>query len=325
VISNRWLDQRTPHWSHLEQLLDKAAHRGLSTLSRFELQDLGLLYRQVAADLATVREDPSAVRVAASLNQLLTRAHHTIYSAERPSGLAPLRFLRRTFPAAVRRHWPHCLAAVVIFLLGSLIGAALVAENPDVTSELLSPEMVRTIERHEMWTHSIVAIKPLASTQIMTNNMTVAFMTFAAGVTGGIGTAYFLFFNGVLIGVIGLACARAGMSLDLWSFVAPHGVLELPAIFIAGAAGLRLAQGLLFPGFLPRRESLAFAGREALDLVLGCVPILVIAGLIEAFVSPTDLAVTLKFLLAGALFVLFGRYLQSGAGARDRGRAPIAR
>ena len=106
-----------------------------------------------------------------------------------------------------------------------------------------------------------------------------------------------------------MACALSGMSLQLWSFVAPHGVLELPAIFIGGAAGFRIAQGLLFPGLLPRRESLARAGLEAVKLILGTIPILIIAGLIEAFVSPTGLPVPLKFSLALALFALLGAYL----------------
>jgi uncharacterized membrane protein SpoIIM required for sporulation len=116
-------------------------------------------------------------------------------------------------------------------------------------------------------------------------------------------------FNGLLIGVIGMACWLSGMSVQLWSFVAPHGVLELPAIFIAGGAGLRIAQGLLFPGLLSRRDSLARAGLEAVQLLLGTIPILIIAGLIEAFVSPTGLPVALKFSMAGALFVLLGAYL----------------
>jgi uncharacterized membrane protein SpoIIM required for sporulation len=169
--------------------------------------------------------------------------------------------------------------------------------------------MVETIDRHEMWTHSIVGIKPLASSAIMTNNMSVSFTTFAFGITAGLGTIYMMAFNGLLIGVIGMACALSGMSLQLWSFVAPHGVLELPAIFIAGAAGFRIAQGLLFPGLLPRRESLARAGLEAVKLILGTIPILIIGGLIEAFVSPTGLPVPLKFSLAGALFALLGAYL----------------
>jgi uncharacterized membrane protein SpoIIM required for sporulation len=143
----------------------------------------------------------------------------------------------------------------------------------------------------------------------MTNNMSVGFTTFALGITAGLGTIYMMAFNGLLIGVIGMACWLSGMSVQLWSFVAPHGVLELPAIFIAGGAGLRVAQGLLFPGLLSRRDSLARAGVEAVQLLLGTIPILIIAGLIEAFVSPTGLPVALKFSMAGALFVLLGAYL----------------
>jgi len=152
-------------------------------------------------------------------------------------------------------------------------------------------------------------MKPIASSAIMTNNLGVAFMSFAAGITAGIGTVYMMVFNGLLIGVIGTACWLSGMSSQLWSFVAPHGVLELPAIFISGGAGLRLAYGLLFPGFLPRRESVARAGIEAVKLLLGAIPILIVAGVIEAFVSPTGLAVPLKFGLAGALFPLLMAYL----------------
>jgi uncharacterized membrane protein SpoIIM required for sporulation len=167
-----------------------------------------------------------------------------------------------------------------------------------------------------MWTHSIVGIKPLASSAIMTNNMSVGFMTFALGITAGLGTIYMMAFNGLLIGVVGMACFLSGMSLQLWSFVAPHGVLELPAIFIAGGAGLGVAQGLLFPGVLPRRDSLARAGLEAVQLLLGTVPILIVAGLIEAFVSPTSLAVPLKFSMAACLFVLLNAYL-FGMGRKD--------
>lgn len=309
MISTHWLDQRTPYWRRLEDLLDWIERAGLKTLTRSELQELGLLYRQIAADLATVREDPSSARFATDLNQLLTRAHNTIYSAERPTASAALRFVGRTFPQAFRDNRTYCLVAGLLFWAAAIVGAALAHQDPDFKARILGPRMVETIDRREMWTHSIVAIKPYASSMIMTNNMSVAFTTFAAGITGGVGTIYLLVFNGLLIGVIGAACASSGMSLQLWSFVAPHGVLELPAICIAGGAGLRLAHGLLFPGFLPRRDSLVRAGRDAVKLVLGCVPILIIAGVIEAFVSPTDLAIPSKFLLAAALFVLLGLYL----------------
>jgi uncharacterized membrane protein SpoIIM required for sporulation len=222
-----------------------------------------------------------------------------------------VRFIAVTFPCAFRQNLAPCLVSLVIFLGAAAAGAALTYRDPDFKTKVLGPAMVDTIDRHEMWTHSIVAIKPIASSQIMTNNMSVALIAFAAGITGGAGTIYMLAFNGLLLGVIGMACALSGMSVPLWSFVAPHGVLELPAIVIAGGAGLRLGQGLLFPGLLPRRQSVSIAGSEAVKLVLGCIPILIVAGIIEAFVSPTDLAVSLKFGMAAGLFVLLVIYLFS--------------
>jgi uncharacterized membrane protein SpoIIM required for sporulation len=99
------------------------------------------------------------------------------------------------------------------------------------------------------------------------------------------------------------------MAEQLWSFVAPHGVLELPAIFIAGGAGFEIARGMLFPGLLPRRESLALAGGRAARLVLGTIPMLIVAGTIEGFLSPSDIAVPLKFLFAAVMFAALVAYL----------------
>ena len=309
MISTRWLEKRKPHWDKLEKLLDQSAKGGLKSLSRSDLQELSLAYRQIAGDLAAIREDPASVHFARYINQLLVRAHNTIYSGRRASPKALFSFFWDTYPAAFRRNLKHCLLATAIFAVAGLVGAILTYQNPDFKVKLLGPQMVDTIQKREMWTHSIVGIKPLASSAIMTNNMSVGFTTFALGITAGLGTIYMMAFNGLLIGVIGVACWLSGMSLQLWSFVAPHGVLELPAIFIAGGAGLRIAQGLLFPGVLSRKDSLAKAGQEAVQLLLGTIPILIVAGLIEAFVSPTALPVPLKFSMAAALFVLLNVYL----------------
>ena len=316
MISTRWLEKRKPHWAKLEVLLNQSSKSGLKSLSRSDTQELSLLYRQTAADLAAIREDRGSVHYARYINQLLVRAHNTIYSGHRASATAVISFFTRTYPAAFRRHLRHVALATAIFAIAGLVGAVVTYQNPDFKVKILGPQMVETIDRHQMWTHSIVGIKPVASSAIMTNNMSVGFTTFALGITAGLGTIYMMAFNGLLIGVIGVACYLSGMSLQLWSFVAPHGVLELPAIFIAGGAGLRIAQGLLFPGTLPRRDSLARAGSEAVQLLLGTIPILIIAGIIEAFVSPTGLAIPLKFSMAAALFVLLNVYL-FGVGRRS--------
>ena len=319
MISTRWIEKRKPYWAKLESLLNQSTNGGLKSLSRSDLQELSLLYRQTAADLAAIREDPASVHFARYVNRLLVRAHNTIYSGHRSSPLKALSFFWTSYPAAFRRNLKHCLFALLIFAIAGLVGAVLTYQNPDFKVKVLGPRMVETIDRHQMWTHSIVGIKPQASSAIMTNNMSVGFTAFALGITGGLGTIYMMAMNGLLIGVIGVACWFAGMSLPLWSFVAPHGVLELPAIFIAGGAGFRIAQGLLFPGVLPRRDSLARAGTEAVQLLLGTIPILIIAGTIEAFVSPTELAISLKFTMAASLFVLLNVYL-FGVGRESRSK-----
>src|SRR5581483_9043803 len=195
------------------------------------------------------------------------------------------------------------------FAIGALIGLLLTVTKPDFMHEMLGPAMVDTIERHEMWTHSVVSMKPVASSGIMTNNLSVSFMTFASGITAGVGTLYFIIFNGVLIGVVGAACWMNSMSLQLWSFVAPHGALELPSIFIAGGAGFRIAVGLLFPGNLPRKQSLVIAGAVAVRLVLGTVPLLIVAGVLEGFFSPTTAPIPLKFAVSAVMFALLCAYV----------------
>jgi uncharacterized membrane protein SpoIIM required for sporulation len=143
----------------------------------------------------------------------------------------------------------------------------------------------------------------------MTNNLSVTFATFATGITFGLGTFYYLFFNGMLLGVIGAACHQYSMSILLWSFVAPHGSLELPAILISGGAGFRLGYGMLFPGSLRWKESVAIAGIEATRLVSGIIPMLVVAGCLEGFFSPSHAPIGLKFTVGGLLFTLLNLWL----------------
>jgi uncharacterized membrane protein SpoIIM required for sporulation len=308
MISIRWLEKRKPYWARLEQLVQRSS-RGVAALSHSELQELGLLYRQTASDLAAVREDATNRQLSAYLNQLLGRGHNLIYMGHRPKVSAIVEFYRDTYPRVFRETLPQTMLAFAIFVATGIGAWVLTIHDPGFAHRLLGPHMMETIERREMWTHSIVTIKPVASSGIMTNNLSVAFAMFAMGITAGLGTIWMMVVNGLMIGVIGAATWRAGIALQLWSFVAPHGVLELPAIFIAGGAGLEIARGLLFPGLLPRRESLAQAGGRGARLLLGTIPMLVIAGVIEGFFSPSNAPVAMKFALAGVLFAGLLTYL----------------
>jgi uncharacterized membrane protein SpoIIM required for sporulation len=316
VISTSWLQKRRPYWARIDELLTRSGRAGVRNLTHPELQELALLYRQTASDLATIREDASSRSLAHYLNQLLGRAHNLIYMGRRsrPSGI--IKFYRETFPQIFHDTFAYTMTACAIFWALAAAGTMLAIVNPGFQQYMLGSRMMETIEKREMWTHSVVTVKPLASSAIMTNNLTVSFTTFALGITAGIGTVFELMFNGLLIGVVGAACWQAGMSLQLWSFVAPHGVIELPAIFIAGGGGLLIAKGLLFPGTLPRRASLVREGGRAVRLVLGIIPMLIVAGTIEGFVSPSDLPVGLKFGLAAAMFCLLLLYVKRKAPAK---------
>jgi uncharacterized membrane protein SpoIIM required for sporulation len=314
MISTRWMEKRRPLWTRLENLVDRVSRGGISALNHSELQELSLLYRQIAADLATVREDTSGRASAEYLNRLLGRAHNIVYSGSKrmDGGWNVLQFYLDEYPRIFRETFSYTFAALVIFLVSGVAGTLLALKDPGFVLHVIGPRMVETIDRHEMWTHSIVAVKPMAASDIMTNNLSVSFSTFAFGITAGVGTVFMLAFNGLLIGVIGAACWQANMSLSLWSFVAPHGVLELPAIFIAGGAGLMLGHGLLFPGVLPRMQSLVLTARQAIKLVLGIIPLLIVAGTIEGFFSPSSLPVALKFSFAACMFALLVAYLSGG-------------
>ena len=312
MISTRWLEKRKPQWQRLEQLVNRSGRRGVAALSHDELQELGLLYRQTASDLATVREDITSRLFTSYLNQLLARTHNLIYMGRRPNWGGIWRFYVDTYPRVFREAFPLVLLAALVFIGGGLAGAVVTLRDAAFAHRILGPQMIETIEKREMWTHSILAVKPMAASGIMTNNITVGFLMFVAGITAGLGTLWMLITNGLLMGVLAVTTARAGMALQLCDFVAAHGALELPAIFIAAGAGLEIARGLLFPGVLTPKESLRQAGNRGTKLLLGELPLLIVAGVIEAFVSPTRVPTALKFTLSAALFTALVLYLSSG-------------
>ena len=251
-----------------------------------------------------LRQDSTARTYALHLNHLLARAHHIIYSGRKTNLLTLFRFLRDEYPVIFRQQIGFVLASVLVTVAWGLVGAAVTSARPEFMRHYLGPEMIATMERHRMWTESIVSVAPKEASHIMTNNLSVCFAIFAGGIVFGLGTFFYLYFNGMMLGVIGAACHQYGMSLALWSFVAPHGSLELPAILIAGGAGFRLGHAMLFPGALRWKESVARGGMEATRLVSGIIPMLIIAGCLEGFFSPSKAPVWLKFTVGGLLFSL---------------------
>jgi uncharacterized membrane protein SpoIIM required for sporulation len=304
VLSNHWIQKRTPYWERLTALVAAADKSRLRGLSRTELQEMALLYRQVASDLSTLRQDRTSAALAGQVNHLLARAHHIIYSSRKSSWRNFFLFLRDGYPRVFRQQIGYIFASLVTMLIGALLAAAFTLANPRFAAPILGPGVMSSIERHEMWTHSLVSVAPQAASGIMTHNITVSLTAFAGGLLFGLFSVYLMFFNGLMMGAVAVVCQQAGMSVSLWSFVAPHGSLELPAIVIAGAAGMRIGHGMLFPGIYRWKDSVARAGAQAVRLVSGIIPMLIIAGSLEGFFSPSAAPVELKFLVGATLFTL---------------------
>jgi uncharacterized membrane protein SpoIIM required for sporulation len=319
ILSNQWILKRRPHWDRLASLLTQSDASGLGQLTRAELQEMALLYRQVAADLSVLRQDSTARIYAQHVNQLLARAHHIIYSGRKTNLFTLVRFLRDEYPAIFQQQIGFVLASLAVSVAWGLLGAVITSVHPEFMRLFVSAKMIETMERHRMWTESVVTIAPLATSAIMTNNLSVSFIVFASGMVFGLGTFFYLSLNGLMLGVVGAACHQYGMSLPLWSFVAPHGSLELPSIVIAGAAGFRLGHAMLFPGAMRWRDSVARGGIEATRLVSGIIPMLVIAGCLEGFFSPSQAPVWLKFTVGGLLVSLLLTWLFRPVKAVARG------
>ncbi|MGA7158809.1 MAG: stage II sporulation protein M [Acidobacteriaceae bacterium] len=312
MLSNLWIDSRKNNWNRLEALVHQVESSGVKSLPPSELRELGILYRQAAADLSAVRADRSSQSLAQYLNRLVSRAHNYVYSGPRVSLSTLWRFFAHGYPRLLRRMSGYLLAAILISVSAGLLGALIVMIRPNFGVMFLGAQRVADLDHHKMWTDSVLSMKPQAASGIMTNNITVCFLTFAGGITAGLFTLYSLFNNGLMLGAIAVVCRQHHMALSLWSFVAAHGALEIPSIMISGAAGLRLASGILFPGMLTRRAALAQAGLDAVQLVSGTIPLLIIAGTLEAFLSPTHAPIAMKFAVGAILFTALTLWLTEG-------------
>ncbi|HRI56679.1 MAG TPA: stage II sporulation protein M [Anaerolineae bacterium] len=281
---------RQADWQELSRLID-AGQRSMPQLTPDEVQALSRLYRAATSDLALAQRDFPSHRATVYLNQLVARGHALIYREE-PLALGRLRrFVTTGFPAAFRQTLPFFLAAALLFFGPALLTGALAAWQPEAGRWILplaAQEMIPLIEQQDLWTEIAVEDRPYASSFIAQNNIRVAFLAFAGGILAGIPTVLVLISNGLMLGGITGLAIHYGIAFDLWTFVIGHGVLELSVICIAGGSGLMLGWAIVHPGWLSRRDALALAAQRAVRLIIGCVPLLLLAGMIEGFISPNE-------------------------------------
>jgi uncharacterized membrane protein SpoIIM required for sporulation len=312
-------------WQQFAQLVE----RGQNSLQQFspdEVRQLGQLYRTVASDLALAQREFPQHRVTTYLNQLVAQGHAVVYRGEPLATRRLRRFLTHRFPQVFRETLPFTVVATLLLCLPALLLGLAVYADPDTARIFLPPQIQQVIplvEQQELWVDIPVTERPYFSSVIMTNNIRVSFMAFAGGVTAGLFTIYIMVFNGLMLGGLTGLTAHHGVGWELWHFVIGHGVIELSTIFIAGGSGLMLGWAIINPGLLSRRDALLLAARKALYLILGCIPLLIIAGLIEGFISPNEsIPPLVKWAVGiGSGLLMFAYLFLAGRDNADSGHA----
>jgi len=300
-----------PRWQRLEAMLALIETRGPRRTDRSYLQELSALYRATTADLAFAQTHYRGTTLLLFLHQLVARAHNQIYRPNRFSFRALDRFFRNEIPQATRSHLQAVAWSVIIFLLGTALGLSAVQFDERAASIILPTNVLDSIYSGHMWTGGIFSVipAPVASTFLFTSNISVALLAFAGGLSFGLITSWILFQNGFMLGVVFKLCADYGLLWALLEFIAGHGLLEISAIIVAGGAGFVVANALLNPGSYSRSDALSQQGRSAVRMAVVCVPALVTAGCIEAFISLSQFPAWFKIALGLTLGGVFWLYL----------------
>jgi uncharacterized membrane protein SpoIIM required for sporulation len=325
---NRFVGERGTDWSRLEDSVVRIERDGLGTLSLTEARAFARLYRRVSSDLLRAQTAMLNVVVLDYLNDIVARSYAIMHASSRPRQHHLRQFFLSEFPRCFRHEWPVIALSALVLLSGAAVGALSVARDPYALGALIPDDHQaftpsERVGREEQAAGSVHSDSAAAfSGWLFTHNIEVSFLVFALGLTFGVGTIALLFFNGVPLGALAAQYSQDGQSLFFWAWILPHGVTELTVVSIAGGAGLIIARGLWLPGRLTRGAALAHEARTAARLLLGGLPLLVLAGVVEGTVSQMHapaLPYVVKLWFAGFLaLAVFGFLLRAG---RNTGRS----
>ncbi|MGF6087697.1 stage II sporulation protein M [Pseudomonas sp. 18173] len=301
-------------WEQFAHLLEQLEHGRQATGADNFPRD----YRRLCQHLALARERGYSSFLIDALQQQVLRGHQQLYRHRSHPGASVLAFILADFPRLVREQWRFVLAASLMFFVSLAGFALLVYLYPDLVYNLIPAEQVSEMQSmydpvagHLGRTAQRAASEDWAMFgYYIMHNIGIAFQTFASGLLLGLGSVFFLIFNGLMIGAVAGHLTYVGYGQTFWSFVIGHGAFELSAIALAGAAGLKLGWALVAPGCLPRAEALRLAARKSVLLICGVMLFLLIAAFIEAYWSSmTGPSHQTKYLVGAALWLLVMVYL----------------
>jgi uncharacterized membrane protein SpoIIM required for sporulation len=281
----RFVRLRRPLWEKFEAQL-AAARKGMTHV---ELEEMALCYRQVLHDHSLSAARYPGTAVAQRLRGLAVEGTRALVvgRSDGPGGLGV--FFSRTFPRAFRRQLPLTEIALALFLMAALWGLAITVLRPGLGIAFLGPQAVAGLSEGKMWTDSLVSAVPpaVSSSAIATNNISVALSAWSGGILAGLVPLYVVLLNGLLLGSILGLTMHYSMAGELLEFISAHGPLEISLILVAAGAGLGIGRAVVIAGDRPRSLAIRDAARDALTVLLGCVPWFVVLALVEVLISPS--------------------------------------
>ena len=328
----RFAAQKRGRWDEFERLAERAARQGLDSFGSRELPEFAARYREVAADLARARTYRADAATLSRLERLAAAGHNALYRDDRSTWRRLWIVLARECPAAVVEARAYVLVAFLTFMMPAAAGFMVLHERPALAAELLPDVMLQRAEAgasRKAAGRGYVDVapedRPLMASGIITNNVRVAIACFAGGIFLGVGSLVLLAYNGLSIGASAGHFANVGLLDYLLTFILGHGALELFAIWVAGAAGFLLGRSAVAPGVLSRTDALVVSGRVAVRMVGATALLLVVAGMIEGFVSAGGYGVGARLAASAASLGLLAAYLINGVRSRAASSASGSR
>jgi uncharacterized membrane protein SpoIIM required for sporulation len=296
---------RSPAWNRLEELA-RQSRRSPERLGPAGVRELGFRYRATVADLAFARRRFSGDPIVRRLEGLVTEARHLVYDSEPRRG-ALRAFVSHGYWRRIRERPVPLLVAVLFLFAPALLAGTWAWRDPGAASGLVPSQYQRVTEPRPSGTNLGVSTSDEAAlaSQIFTNNITVTMLAFGGGLLLGLGTVLVLLQNGVLLGAVAGLSIGAGNGRPFFALVTAHGVLELSCICVSAAAGLRIGWAIVDPGYRRRGDALRTEARAAVEMLLGTAPWLVVAGLVEGFVTPAGFALPIVVTIGLGLGALY--------------------
>jgi uncharacterized membrane protein SpoIIM required for sporulation len=309
--------QYKSQWTELEALLAQVGSKK-SKVTSADIDRLTILYKSISAQLASIQTNLPQDEIALMLNDLVTRAHHALFQESNKSAQQLRYFFGTHLIGLIRARNRFILLAVILFVIGGVSGYVSVSSNPMNLHALIPSSMADGIDPSQTEKPRGDIHSPIVSTEIMTNNIRVAVLAFVSGITLGIGTVYLMLYNGLMIGALAAYFTQAGKSYVFWAYILPHGIIELTAIFIAGGAGFYMAYRMIVPTNYSRKYEFLEAAKQSAQLLLGTIPLFVIAGTIEGYITPSTLSLETKYLIAVGTLLLLIAYYSYGIWSKQR-------